>query len=362
MCSKVDAKIFSKGRKYLSSLQIKANSLYGAPFFRRAWKVHFSQKKEQLLRLSCDQSVLCVPVYRKFKFPFRSFEAVSGEEIYHGSYFFNDKNEEMCGNIIAEYLWQSKKWDSLVLHRFPEKVVNVILERAEAFRPLINHRSVSTVIKKNSLPFDEYLKRYGNARKQKDIPAYFRRAGRSNMRFEDLYDPAVISQKLPLLEAVSNKCWKVQDNTHLWAGNRVANFYRTLFEYGLSENVASLHLLLHDDRPIAFVIVFYYDEVAYVMKVEFDEDFKKYSPGIMIMHHAIQTLYNDPQVTKIDFVSDVSFLNAWTTECDRYVTLSLFNKTKRGSIIFVFHKYIFQTLLTAKKKVIQFFKRKREKN
>lgn len=67
-----------------------------------------------------------------------------------------------------------------------------------------------------------------------------------------------------------------------------------------------------NDVPIAFALVFQNGKTATIAKTSYDARFKSLYPGMYIINAAIRDLFNEETVSKIDFVTNLPFMEAWT--------------------------------------------------
>ncbi len=78
-----------------------------------------------------------------------------------------------------------------------------------------------------------------------------------------------------------------------------------------------------EGKTIAYILVIKYKEVAYLVKTSYDEQYKKYYPGIIVQNSAIQQLFAEQQNEYIDFLSDLPYLKAWTDQCLPRISVQL---------------------------------------
>lgn len=76
--------------------------------------------------------------------------------------------------------------------------------------------------------------------------------------------------------------WKGREGTALAVDETNAAFTRTVIEEGFARNQVTLLGLFLDGRAIALKLNFLSGEGGFTYKIAFDEDFKKYSPGVQL--------------------------------------------------------------------------------
>jgi hypothetical protein len=77
----------------------------------------------------------------------------------------------------------------------------------------------------------------------------------------------------------------------------------------------SVWLLELNGQTLAYVLFPQYKEVAYLAKTSYDERYKKFYPGIYVINAAIRELFNKRQARHIDFLTDLAFMETWTSIC-----------------------------------------------
>jgi CelD/BcsL family acetyltransferase involved in cellulose biosynthesis len=100
-----------------------------------------------------------------------------------------------------------------------------------------------------------------------------------------------------------------------------------------------------NNQPIAFLISITYKHRMLLIKTSFDKNFQKYSPGIILWHEGIRKGFEDKNIQKIDFQTDLPFMNFWhPTRFNR--TRMLVVKGLLPKIIIKFYKNVqFRKLL-----------------
>lgn len=77
-----------------------------------------------------------------------------------------------------------------------------------------------------------------------------------------------------------------------------------------------------EGKNVAYTLVIKYKQVSYFVKTSYDEQFKKFYPGIVIQNFAIHQQFIE-QNEHIDFLSDLSYLKEWTNDCLPRISIQL---------------------------------------
>jgi CelD/BcsL family acetyltransferase involved in cellulose biosynthesis len=70
-----------------------------------------------------------------------------------------------------------------------------------------------------------------------------------------------------------------------------------------------------EGKTIAYTLVIKYKQVAYFVKTSYDEQYKRFYPGIIVQNSAIHQIFTEQQNKYIDFLSDLPYLQEWTDDC-----------------------------------------------
>jgi len=68
-------------------------------------------------------------------------------------------------------------------------------------------------------------------------------------------------------------------------------------------------------KTIAYCITLEFGEVAFLVKTSYDENYKRFYPGIFLQNSIIHEMFNSERIKRIDFLSDLPYLKTWTNEC-----------------------------------------------
>lgn len=85
--------------------------------------------------------------------------------------------------------------------------------------------------------------------------------------------------------------------------------------------------------PIAYQIVLLFKEQACLIKTSYDADFKKYSPGKFLSDEVIHELFKMGNVKKIDFITNLPFVQVWKPTCQNRIQITIEKKSLGLSVI-----------------------------
>ena len=70
-----------------------------------------------------------------------------------------------------------------------------------------------------------------------------------------------------------------------------------------------------NDHPIAYALVLQHKRTATITKTSFDARYRRFYPGMYLINALLPTLFNSNNIEKVDFMTDMSFMEAWTDLC-----------------------------------------------
>lgn len=132
-----------------------------------------------------------------------------------------------------------------------------------------------------------------------------------------------ISRKIKKVEERSWKeTWRNQRGEKDWILPAVIEAAQQLDKIEPNFKWSSWFLELKGET-LAYILVIKYKEVAYFVKTSYDEQYKRFYPGIIVQNAAIRQLFTERQNKYIDFLSDLPYLQTWTNKCLSRVKVQL---------------------------------------
>lgn len=116
---------------------------------------------------------------------------------------------------------------------------------------------------------------------------------------------------------------------------RKLDFYRTVVNlFAQAGNVEISNLLL-DDKLIGAQICLLLDETSYLLKVAYDEDAGRYSPGQLLIDYALRRYAEEGKIKRYNLITDYRWFDGWNPEYREYLMVRDFNRTARGAAGFL---------------------------
>jgi len=115
-------------------------------------------------------------------------------------------------------------------------------------------------------------------------------------------------------------------------------FYRELTRtFSVSGNVA-INTLNIDGKCVAAQFCLLADDTVYMLKIGYDENYKRYAPGKHLLNLFIKQCMENPKVKSINFVTDTEWHADWRPKTIDKSELYIFNASLAGIIGFAFLK------------------------
>ncbi|MDP8217223.1 MAG: GNAT family N-acetyltransferase [Candidatus Theseobacter exili] len=141
--------------------------------------------------------------------------------------------------------------------------------------------------------------------------------------------PELNEAYLQLLD-VESSGWKGDAGTSIKMNNKLDSFYRCLMNSFSESDDCEIHVIKYEGKSIAAQFVIKVRDVCYTLKIGYDENFRKVSPGILLKDYIIQLYQNRQVINYINFCSGESHNEIWRPLHKDLYDFFLFNKTMNG--------------------------------
>ena len=270
-----------------------------------------------LLAISVDGKLVGIsPLKVKRTFGFRLVKFLP--KLFSQDFVIKSQYREICISHTLDFLFKTLK-SQLVKLTLPGESLNlqILKQKCRAngiqfgTKPEMGHRILPV-----ECTWEEFEAfRGGNfKRKFKKIARNLDRAGSWKITCLGKGNEELVAKKMLDVERVSWKeGWRSQtgmegdeDLLMVWNGSQHASKSEPNFNW-------SVWFLELNNQTLAYALVFQYKEVAFIVKTSYDERYRKFYPGIFIINAAIRELFGRRQVKKIDFLTDLPFMETWTS-------------------------------------------------
>lgn len=151
---------------------------------------------------------------------------------------------------------------------------------------------------------------------------------------------------------ISKKSWKVNIKNDL--GSNVAGrkfLFDLVTKFGPTGNI-HIWIVRKNFKPIAFEFHLTYDGIVYPIRADFDEDYKKYSPGSILEYTALKYLFEQTNVNEYNSCADdYLYLNHWSTGKKEHYTIEVFSSDLKAQCLYFLEQHIIPILRYIKHKL-----------
>ncbi len=92
--------------------------------------------------------------------------------------------------------------------------------------------------------------------------------------------------------------------------------------------------LIVDGKTIAMLFSVKNDRTVWVCKTAYDEGYKKYSPGAVLLTKFLEGMADQPSIDTVNMITGYEWLNKWSPEKHNYHSFVSFNDTWKGRLAY----------------------------
>ncbi len=148
---------------------------------------------------------------------------------------------------------------------------------------------------------DAYLKSALSSKKRKEYRRLKNRLNdRGCLKFETFQEDDDISSWIDDFLQLEGAGWKGRKQTAFNSRQDLAEFLKTSTTGLVKNNQCKLWRLRLDNRTLAITFAHHAGHQAWLNKITYDENYARYSPGVLLMLEVTKALGNDPVITEVD--------------------------------------------------------------
>jgi CelD/BcsL family acetyltransferase involved in cellulose biosynthesis len=161
--------------------------------------------------------------------------------------------------------------------------------------------------------------------------------GELSVRFEDGRE--CLMQLLEAAFEVERSSWKGDDGTAIASHPDTREFYTRIANWSADRGWLRLNFLELDGRPLAFSYVLQDGGVAYLLKIGYDDAFRKFGPGILLQYETLARAF-DEGLERFELLgTDTPHKLIWTRAARERVAVQLFARTPLGASRWALQSY-----------------------
>lgn len=151
---------------------------------------------------------------------------------------------------------------------------------------------------------------------------------------------------------ISKKSWKVNIKSDLGSDIAGRNFLLGLIETFCSDNHIQIWILRKNSVPIAYEFHVIFDNIAYPIRADYDEDYKKHSPGSILEYSALKHLFDEQSVTEYyTCADDYWYLNNWSNDLREHYTIEVFSNGLKSLALYSIEHHAIPLLRKVRDKI-----------
>lgn len=118
--------------------------------------------------------------------------------------------------------------------------------------------------------------------------------------------------------------WKGKNGTAIANKKDFFDFFSALVKNLSQENYLEWFFLSVEGKVIAAYMNVNFGQICYLVKTSYDEGYRKYNPGQLLLYHIIEDKFKSGLYTDISFMSDYEWQNRWNVEKQSYINVIFF--------------------------------------
>lgn len=154
--------------------------------------------------------------------------------------------------------------------------------------------------------------------------------------FETLRDRAALGAWGEAFLALERAGWKGREGTAIGCDPAASGFFGAALEAAFDAGSLRFHRLSHGGKPIAMIVNFIEAGAGYSFKIAYDEDYARYSPGVMLEIEMMTTLESEPLLSFIDSCAkrDHPMINSLWRERRTIAALNVSRRDTPSKVLF----------------------------
>ena len=237
--------------------------------------------------------------------------------------------EEEAANTIANWLVEhSELWDSMKLGLIPESspswkpLVNAL--SAQGFSPVVGRSEVFYYLD-TSGSWEEYANIYW--RRKKRLMKKFHRVERDGYKLEFITIRENVNNYLNVLFNLYAKRRESKDQYNTFADPTWQSFLYAVIQKFEENNMVNIMLIKDQNQEIwAIDLNWFMNNIEYGYSFAFNEKFKKYSPGKILVYNILKDAFLDPAISEFNFMRGGSvYKSEFTNQYESYISIEIQN-------------------------------------
>ena len=139
---------------------------------------------------------------------------------------------------------------------------------------------------------------------------------------------------MPTMFEISGKSWKSATGDHLFADSPQGRFYSGFTPLAIDRGLVKLYTIRIDGRPIGFEFLLTCNHKYSLIRCDYDEDFKYYSPGNNLRIAILRDLFGEDHICEYDLGGDAyPYKLEWCDSIRKHIKVMIGNNNLCGKAI-----------------------------
>jgi len=329
--------------------QSDLNRVYLTHEWFSAWWQSFGKDMKLSALLAFDNKDLIgiAPLIKKKTYfrgwPVTSIEFMSNNDSPACGFIYKRGYDNIATLFINYLLGSLKNWDIIFLKNIAnnKNILHTIESSLKHYcykyitRPGL--RSPYLIINEN---WDNYFKTLSSKRRKtiRNVTNRIKKLGEIKVKKIEYLT------SLTELEEITQKGWKFKEGKSFLNKKERRSFFKNLSDIASKNGWLSVWMLYNSKSPIAYEYHLKYNNSSIALLSEFNEDFKKYSPGAYLDYMIVKSYFNNGLEEYDMGGSQDDYKKKWTNNTRDYSTLIVFNKNLSGFLCYFLEQFIIDNL------------------
>lgn len=294
--------------------------------------------------------------------PVKKISFIYNENASSADFILYGKREEMLRSVIVYLKANKKAWDLIELQNIAKDSPN-----REILEKILTNGDFSFGIKEGLrspyIPIDSDWQSYFSKRRKKFRKTLRNIANRITKfglhSIEKLLSPGEDKRIMNDIFRISAMSWKAKHKKDIAHKGEERKFFEELCNLTSKNGWLRLWFLKINGVRVAYELHLKYNSRIYALKADFDDEYKRVSPGSFLDTHIVQHYFND-RIKEYDLCGHHdAYKKNWTSLIREHATFMIYNDSLYGRIIYVLdYKFLYTLKLFLKK--IKFIRKLRK--
>lgn len=184
--------------------------------------------------------------------------------------------------------------------------------------------------------YEQFMSEFSSSHRKKLLKKERKLKGQGNFQIRILESKPDLESGLNAFLDLEAKGWKGGEGsgTAIKFSKMDRSFYEKLID-NAPDGTASINLLYLDQKCIAGQLCLSSGGTLYLLKISYDPDYRKWSPGHVLLRTVIEKCCQLDGIQKINFVSSAPWHDFWHPGKERVYEVVIYNRSLKGFLLFL---------------------------